>query len=525
MSTIAPATDPAPHRPGLQRRVKRIGLVAGPLLALLLYWALPVGYRAADGALVPLAPAARATLGMMAWMATWWMTEAVEIEVTSLLPIAMFPLLGIMPVGRTTANYGADVIYLFLGGFVLALAIARCGLDRRIAFATLRMVGTRPKAIVAGIMGATAFLSMWVSNTATAAMMIPIVLSVVDVALRRRTGKGLAEHGGIPDDDRDIRNFALAALLGVAYAASIGGLGTIIGSPPNGILVRFIEQTYGVQVDFLSWMMIGVPSMLVFLPLAWFLNTTVLFPTRMKQIEGGSDYVRAERARLGPLSRAERGTLAVFSAAVALWMTSPLLKGWTIAGVAPFAGISDAGIAILAAIALFLITVDRKNGESLMNWATAVKLPWGVLVLFGGGLALASATEAHGVAGYIGSLASGFSGWPIAAVLLAVIAIMVFMSELTSNTAQVATMLPILAALAPVLGVPPALLLIPATIAASCAFMMPVGTPPNAIVFGTGLVRMPQMMKAGIWLNLAGIVVIFALTWLVIAPVLRALRG
>src|SRR5512134_2889179 len=242
-STTTAATG---HSMSLQQKVQRAGLVAGPLLAVALYWALPSEYRAADGTIVPFTHAGRATLGAMVWMATWWMTEAVEIEVTSLLPVALFPLAGIMPLGRTTANYGADVIYLFLGGFVLALAIARWGLDRRIAFMTLRLVGTRPKAIVAGTMGATA------------AMMVPIVLSVVDVALRRRRGKSLAELGGIPTDDRDLRNFALSALLGVAYAASIGGLGTIIGSPPNGILVRFVETTAQIRVTFVDWMMIGV---------------------------------------------------------------------------------------------------------------------------------------------------------------------------------------------------------------------------------------------------------------------------
>jgi sodium-dependent dicarboxylate transporter 2/3/5 len=207
-------------------------------------------------------------------------------------------------------------------------------------------------------------------------MMIPIVLSVIDVALRRRSGKGLAEHGGIPDDDRDMRNFALSALLGIAYAASIGGLGTIIGSPPNGILVRFIEQTSGVQVSFLKWMLIGVPAMLAFLPLAWFLNTTLLFPTRMKEIEGGRDYVRDEWAKLGPLSRGERATLAVFGMAVFLWVTAPVLKQWEFGGITPLGGLSDAGIAIIAAITLFLITVDREKGESLMDWTTAARLPW-----------------------------------------------------------------------------------------------------------------------------------------------------
>jgi sodium-dependent dicarboxylate transporter 2/3/5 len=457
---------------------------------------------------------------MMVWMAVWWMTEATEIEVTSLLPIVAFPLLGVMPLAATTASYGADVIYLFLGGFVLAMAIQRWGLDRRIAFLTLTLVGTRPGAIVAGIMGATAFISMWVSNTATAAMMVPIALSVIDLVLLRRTGKSLAEQGGIPQQDADVRNLALSLLLGVAYAASIGGLGTIIGSPPNGILVRFLEQRYGTQVSFASWMAVGLPTMLLFLPLAWLLNTRVLFPTRLREIEGGRAWIREQRALLGPLNRGERVTLVVFAFAVFFWMFRPLLAGLAIGGVTPFAKLSDAGIAVTAAMALFLIPVDRANGVKVIDWETAAKLPWGVLILFGGGLALAAATEANGVSGYIGSLARGFEGWPIAAVVVVVIALMVFMSELTSNTAQVATMLPILAALAPALGVPPVLLLLPATIAASCAFMMPVGTPPNAIVFGTGLVRMPQMMKAGLWLNLCGIVLIAAITWLIIAPLL-----
>lgn len=510
----------------LQQRVQRVGLVGGPLLALLVFFILPHEYRGADGGVVPFTAAGRATLAGMAWMAMWWMTEAVAIEVTALLPIVLFPLAGIMPLGKTTANYGADVIFLFLGGFVLALAIARWGLDRRIAFATLRLVGTRPKAIVAGTMGATAFISMWVSNTATAAMMVPIVLSVVDVALRSRRGAGLVECGGIPNDDRDVRNFALSALLGIAYAASIGGLGTIIGSPPNGILVRFVEQNSGVRVTFLDWMLLGVPAVLAFLPLAWLLNTFLLFPSKMKEIKGGRDYVRNEWAKLGPMSTGERATLAVFAVTVTLWMTAPLLKDLQIAGSSPLKGLSDSGIAVAAAIALFLLRVKGKTGsEALMDWNTAVKLPWGVLVLFGGGLALAMATEVNGVPGFIGSLAGGLAGWPLWAILVAVIAVMVFMSELTSNTAQVATMLPILAALGPVLGVQVGVLLVPATIAASCAFMMPVGTPPNAIVFGTGLVRMPDMMKAGLWLNLTGIVLIFALTYAVFMPVLSTIRN
>ena len=504
----------------LQQRVRAVGLLAGPALAIVLYWSLPAAYVDAAGKAIPLGHATRATLAMMAWMGTWWMTEAVEIEVTSLLPIVAFPLLGIMSLGETTANYGSDVIYLFLGGFVLALAIQRWGLDRRIAFRALKWVGTRPTAIVAGVMGATAFVSMWVSNTATAAMMVPIALSIVDLSLFRRTGRTLAEHGGIPQGDVENRNLALSLLLGVAYAASIGGLGTIIGSPPNGIFVRFFEQTYGVEISFTRWMLVGIPAMLLFLPLAWLLNTRLLFPTRIREIEGGRAWVDAEIARLGPLNCGERMTMGVFAVTVFCWIFRPLLSDIDVAGITPLARLSDPVIAVAAAIALFVLPVDRAKGIFVSDWNTAVKLPWGVLILFGGGLALAAATEANGLGQFIGSLARGFSGWPVMLVVFTIIALMVFMSELTSNTAQVATMLPILAALAPVLGVPPALLLLPATIAASCAFMMPVGTPPNAIVFGTGLVRMPQMIKAGFWLNVSGILLITALTYFLIAPLL-----
>ncbi len=502
--------------------VRRAGLALGPLLAAACYVALPLEFAEAAGKAVPLTHAGRATLAMMVWMAIWWMTEAVEIEVTSLLPILAFPLLGVMPLAATTANYGADVIFLFVGGFVLALAIQRWGLDRRIAFLTLRLVGSRPSAIVAGFMGATAFLSMWVSNTATAAMMVPIALSVVDLALKRRTGKTLRELGAIPQEDIDERNFALSLLLCIAYAASIGGVATIIGTPPNGILVRFMAQTYGVEVSFAKWMIFGVPLMLVFLPLTWWITTRVLFPTRVGEIQGGRAYVEAEYRKLGPLNHGERATLAVFAVTAFLWTFRPLLAQIDIGGVAPLKHLSDTGIAVGAAIALFLFPLDRKRRLFVMDWATAVKLPWGVLVLFGGGLALAAATEANGVAAFIGSYARGLGGWPTLAVIATVVALTVFLSEFTSNTAQVATMLPIMAALAPVLGVPPGLLLLPCTLAASLAFMMPVGTPPNAIVFGTGLVTIPQMVRAGFLLNLAGIAIVTAFAWLLIGPMLAA---
>jgi len=501
-------------------RIRRIALLAGPALAAAAYVWLPDSYTGPDGAAVAFTHAGRATLAMMVWMAAWWVTEAVHIAVTALLPVALFPLLGVATIGAAAAPYAADVIFLFLGGFVVAAAIQRWGLDRRIAYTTLALVGTRADRVIAGFMLATALLSMWVSNTATTAMMVPIGLAVISLVLARRTGRTLIEHGGIPVGDRAHRHFALALLLSIAYSASIGGIGTIIGSPPNGILVRFVSQTYGREVSFIDWMAIGLPVVFLLLPVAWLLLTKVLFRSGIGEIEGGRAWVRGELRALGPLSRGERTVLAVFAVMVALWTTRPLLGSITIGTSRPLAGLSDAGIAMLAAIALFVAPVERAQGTRAMDWATARHLPWDVLILFGGGLSLAAAIQANGVADLLGAMTRGLGGWPVLAVVLAVAALTTFTSELTSNTAQVATMLPLLAAIAPGLGVAPELLLVPCTLAASAAFMMPVGTPPNAIVFGTGLLTIPQMCKAGFWLNLAGIAIVTVVTWWVVVPLL-----
>ena len=495
---------------------KRVGLFLGPLLGLVCYHLLPLHYLTGSGQWLEFAPEGRATLGVMVWMATWWVTEAVDIEVTALLPIAIFPLFGIAPLSKVLPPYAADVIFLFMGGFIIGLAIERWGLDRRIAFFTLKLVGARPGAIVGGFMAVTAFLSMWVSNTACAAMMTPIALSVIDLVLRSRPGSGLKESGGIPQDRVPERNFATGLLLCVAYSASIGGIATIVGSPPNGIAVRYMQQTFQKEVSFFDWILVGGPFTLIFLPIAWLLVTYVLFRADIGEIAGGRKYFEEEYRKLGPLTRGEKIVLAVFSLAALLWIFNPLLKPVVIAGMKPFADLSDAGIAMLAALMLFLAPVDPFRGIRAMDWATAVKLPWGVLMLFGGGLTLAAAIEANGVSGFIGNASRGFAALPPILLLLAITAMTVFLSELTSNTAQVATMLPVLAAMAPALGMEPYALIVACTLGASSAYMMPVGTPPNAIVFGTGLVRMPQMMKAGIWLNFAGILVITALVALLL---------
>jgi sodium-dependent dicarboxylate transporter 2/3/5 len=499
------------------RTLRALSLAAGPLAAMLCYFLLPDNYIGAGGEPVAFSHAGRATLAMMVWMAIWWLTEALPLAATALLPLVAFPLLGIASASQAAAPYGSDVIWLFFGGFVLAGALQRWGLDRRMAFHTLRWVGTRPNAMIAGIMGATAFISMWVSNTATAALMLPIALSVIDLVLRQRTSEVLGRQG-IPAAATDVRAFATALLLGVAYAASIGGLATIVGSPPNGIVVRYIAQTWGETISFTTWLMIAAPFVLLFLPLAWWLLTRWLFRHELPPIESGRRWVNKELAQLGPLERGAKLTLAVFGLAAILWVFGPVLADISIAGIRPLAGLSDSVVAVLAAIALFCLPAGK--GRQVLEWDAALQIPWDVLVLFGGGLSLAAAIDRTGVSGYLGSLAVGLAGWPVVLLVLAVVAITTFLSELTSNTAQVATMVPLLAAMAPAVGVHPYLLVIPCAFAASAAFMMPVGTPPNAIVFGTGMIRMGDMCRAGLVLNLCAIALTTLLTFAVIEPLL-----
>lgn len=489
-----------PQSPGRIVNVPRIALALGPVAALAVYLLLPETYINAAGQHTALSHAARATLAMMCWMALWWMTEAVAIEATALLPLVLFPLLGIASVGAAAAPYASDIVFLFLGGFMLAAALQRWQVDRRMAWSLLKLVGTRQDRIIGGVMAATAFVSMWVSNTATAAMMLPIALALIAATNAPRSG----------DND-----FAQALLLSVAYAASLGGIGTLIGSPPNGIAARFIAQTYGIEFSFIEWLQFALPIMLVMLPLTWFMLTRVLFRVDSQHVPQAGALAAQALASLGPLTRGARITLAVFAITVLLWITRPLIVPINLGGVLPLAGLTDAWIAAIAALMLLVLPAGH-GGPRVLDWQTARQQPWGVLILFGGGLSLAAAIERNGVAQFIASGATHLAGWPAIAILLVVVASTVFLSELTSNTAQVATLVPILAAVAPGLGIDPLLLILPCAIAASCAFMMPVGTPPNAIVFGTGLITLPRMCKTGVWLNLAAIIVITLLSWLLV---------
>lgn len=455
-------------------------------------------------------------MALMVWMATWWLSEAIDISATALLPIVVLPLTHAATIGKATAPYGSEFIFLFMGGFILALSMQRWGLDKRVALMTLRVMGSSPRAMVAGFMISTFILGCFVSNTATAVMMMPVGLSVIELVKAQSTTQGERE-----------KNFSLCVMLGIAYAASIGGVATVIGTPPNVFLVSFIEKTiepaYRQEIGFARWMIIGMPLVAVFLPVTWLLLTRVLFPIRMSRIEGGRSFLNRAYRDLGPMNRGEKITSIVFLLTAALWMTRPWLSQIALKVgddvVHPLAGLSDAGIAILAAILLFVIPVNWRTRDFAMNWSSAVRLPWGILILFGGGLSLSSALEANGVAEFISHQTSQFNWLPPLAIIIIVAASITFFSELASNTATATTFIPILAAVAPGLGLHPYMLIFPACFAASFAFMMPVGTPPNALVFGTGYVTMQQMIKAGFWLNLLGVALVTAATYFIVKPV------
>jgi solute carrier family 13 (sodium-dependent dicarboxylate transporter), member 2/3/5 len=496
MSDEAETSD----RPRTPSARQRIGLVAGPLTMLVLLLA-PAPADMGD--------AAWRTAALGTLMAVWWATEALPIAATALLPLALFPLMGVLPMRATAAPYANPLIFLFLGGFIIALAMQRWGLHKRIALLVVRAVGTRPHRLVLGMMLASAFVSMWVSNTATAVMMLPIGLSVVQLV------RPDAEHG--PADPVDV-NFAVCLMLGIAYAASIGGLATLIGTPPNALLAGFMLETYGVEIGFSQWLSVGLPLVIATLPLTWLILTRVAFPITVREIPGGRDAIEAEYRRLGPMSRGETWVGVVFLCAATLWIVRPLIEG-----VVP--GLTDTGIAIAAAIALFAIPLDRHWSAFVMDWETAVKLPWGVLLLFGGGLALAEAVTITGLASWIAAAMGGLNALPTILVVALITAVIIFLTELTSNTATAAAFLPLIASLAIGLGENPLLLVVPAAIAASCAFMMPVATPPNAIVYGSGYVTIPQMVRAGWWLNLMFIAAITLLAYSLVGLAFGVERG
>ncbi len=488
----------------MRSTVQWLGLAGAPLLAAAAWWLLPDHYAGPGGELVAFSPAGRVAAALGVAMGVAWMTEAIPIYATALLPIVVLPLAGGASLGEATEPYAHPLIFLFMGGFMLALAMQRWGLDRRLALRVLERVGSSPRGIVGGFMTVTALLSMAVSNTATTVMMLPIAVSVIELQRGERADGALAT----------------CLLLGIAYAASIGGIGTLIGTPPNLFLASYVASHLGQEISFVRWLGIGGPLAAAFGLIAWLLLTRVIFPLGGRSLADADAHVRSARLALGPMQRGERICLVVFAATVAAWLTRPLLAGLSLGGWQPLAGLSDTGIAMGAALALFLLPVDARQRVFVLDWETAVKLPWGLLILFGGGLSLAGALDRGGVGALLGAQVSGLAGVPPVVVVLLVVALVIFLTELTSNTATAATFVPILAGIAPGLGLSPYVLIVPAAIAASCAFMLPVATPPNAVVFGSGRITIPQMCRAGLWLNLIGVALITAFTWAIALPLL-----
>ncbi len=438
--------------------------------------------------------AAWRVVAVAALMAAWWLTEALPLAVTGLLPLVLFPLLGILKINAAAAPYADPVIFLFLGGLTLGLAMERWGLHRRVALTLVGALGTKPGALVLGFMGATAFISMWVSNTATAAMMLPVTLSIV--RLLRPQGP---EAGAPAQPTRD--DFATALLLGVAFAASIGGIATLIGTPPNALFAGYMHRSHGMTVGFAQWMAVGVPVAALLLLLTWLALTRLVFRLPRAAPAGLGERLRREIAALPKLGYPEAMVALVFAAAATAWLLRPLLAAYV-------PGLDDTVIAVCAALALFLI--PSRRGGGLLDWAAAARLPWGVLLLFGGGLSLAAGIGESGLAEWVGARLGALGHLPRVAVVLAIIVTTIAISELASNTASAAAFLPLAASIAAGLGAAPVALTLPVALAASCGFMLPVATPPNALFFSSGHITVRQMARAGIVVDLLGAALILA---------------
>jgi sodium-dependent dicarboxylate transporter 2/3/5 len=458
-----------------------IGLVLGPVVFfLLLVLPEPAG----------LSPQGMNVAAVAALMAIWWITEAIPVPATALLPILLFPVLGVLGGSEVTRAYGHHLIYLFLGGFLIAVTMEKWNLHHRIALHTIHLVGVTPNRIVLGFMLATAFLSMWISNTAATMMMVTIAIAVLREIVH--------DTGKTPGGSR----FGVALMLGIAYAASIGGVATLIGTPPNAIFAGVVEKTYGISISFVDWMKFGLPLSLVMLGITWFYLTRIRFRGEQPQLAGGQEFIREQIRKLGPMSRAEMGVASVFALVALLWILRGLY--WP----AALGMVTDSTIAIAAALLLFLIPVNLARREFLLDWKTAVTIPWDIIILFGGGFALAEGFSETGLTTWLAGLLGVLQGTDIVLIVAAVVLLVIFLTEVTSNTATASLLLPVMAALAAAVEVHPFGLMVATVIAASFAFMLPVATPPNAIVYGSHEVGIQQMAWAGLWLNLLAVAVV-----------------
>jgi sodium-dependent dicarboxylate transporter 2/3/5 len=439
-------------------------------------------------------------LALTVLMAVWWVTEALPIAITALLPVALLPLLDVRPIEEAAASYANPLIFLFLGGFILAEGIQRWNLHRRLALLVLSAAGTSPQQVVGGFMLATAGLSMWVSNTATAALMLPIGLSVLK----------LVDAG---DSDHPHQNFSLCLLLGIAMSANIGGMATLIGTPPNAILAGYLQDNHGIVIGFGRWMIVAFPLALTLLALGWWLLTRRIYPITRAPLQGLQKLIEDERQSMGAMTGPEKSVTVIFVSTALAWLTRPMIEQ-----LVPGLELTDAGIAIIAALALFVIPASWHKLQFLMDWETAQGLPWGVLLLVGGGLSLGSAIESSGLAAVVADALFSLAGLPLWLIMTGITTAIMLLSHVSSNTATTATMLPLVASLALGLGIPLPYLTVPVAMAASCAFMLPVATPPNAIIFSSNRVTVAQMARAGALMSLITIIVITLWVWLVVGP-------
>lgn len=476
-----------------RERYQDIGIYLGPAITLVMLLAGPQG---------GLDDAAWRTAALGLWMAVWWATEARPVGVTAFIPLIFFAPLGITTLNQAAAPYANPILYLYLGGFLIALAMQRWNLHKRIALTLLTVSGTNGRSLVGGFMLTSALLSMWMTNTSTTMMLLPIVISVIAVIAETVTDISPKER----------RNFEVCLLLGTAFGATIGGVATLVGTPPNAFLAAFLAENYDIEISFARWMLVGLPVTAVMLPLCWLALTRLVYPVSFKTSGATRDLLKNMKHDLGPASSAEWRIAIVFACVVLGWMTRPWLTKYL-----PIEGWSDPGIVMTAAFVLFLLPSGGKNTLRLLNWKQTRDLPWEILILFGGGLSLAAAVSDTGLAHWLGASLVPLGTYGIAAIVVGAVVLVIFLTELTSNLATTATILPVLAALALELGVSPVMLTVPVALAASCAFMLPVATPPNAIVYGSGLFTIPQMAKAGLVMNLIGIVLL-SLVALFLAP-------
>ena len=475
---------------------QKVGLGLGPLVFLAMAAVTDIqSIMATDAWLVA---------GVAIWMAVWWSTEAIPVPATAFLPLVLFPMIEVAPIRAVAQSYSHPTIYLFLGAFILALSVEKWGLHRRIALWVLSRTGTDARALILGFMVAGALLSMWMTNTSTTMMLLPIAVSVSALVIEK----------AVTASETQKRQFQVALLLALAYSTTIGGMSTLIGTPPNAFLAGFMEETYGIQIAFLDWFLIGLPLAIVLLPTGWFVLTRIAFQVDIPSSSAGASAILAMKDQLGQMSPSEQRVGLIFLSVIFLWMT----RSW-LSDLPMLSGLSDAGIVMAAALLLFVIPAGERNEGALMQWEDLTRLPWGVLVLFGGGLALAAQVSNSGLAVWLGESLTPLTSMGMLVLVIAAAGLVVFLTELTSNLATTATLLPVIAAMAASSGIDPLVLCVPVTLAASCAFMLPVATPPNAIVFSSGILTIPQMIRAGFIMNVIAMLVLTILAMLAVPAV------